>query len=232
MFQGLIIPTHTDLICKEVKIDQLSIKDSASRPLFLPMKCYNVKLDKECDYYLLYKFEDIRQDQIVVKTIRLMDIVLKQELIDTPIITYHVLPTSSRSGLIEIIPNCQTLFEIQKQFTIFNYILENNRDKALSADALRQRFLRSCAAYCVMTFLLGVGDRHLDNIMVTKSGYLFHIDYGFIIGSDPKPMNKPTMRITQDMVDAIGGSQSQYYQDFIELSHKIHDCLRRRLPVF
>ena len=242
VFANMKVPTNPNLLIKSVTIDSIRKGDSASRPIFIPLKCVNIKTGIPTDYILLYKFENVRKDLIVINTIRLMDIVIQAELPiyrdkscqETPIkiITYNVFPTSNKAGLIEIIPNCNTLYNIQKNFTILNYIIENNQGSGRSACELRQRFINSTAAYCVMTFLLGVGDRHLDNIMVNKQGYLFHIDYGFIIGEEPKPVKCPAMRLTGDMLDAIGGVNSKYYKDFVNLSKDIHLCLQKRLAVF
>jgi len=40
----------------------------------------------------------------------------------------------------------------------------------LSLDKAIEQFLLSCAGYCVATYVLGVGDRHSDNIMLRTNG--------------------------------------------------------------
>lgn len=48
---------------------------------------------------------------------------------------------------------------------------------------MRQRFAKSAAGYCVASYVLGLGDRHPDNIMVDDTGSFLHIDFGHFLGN-------------------------------------------------
>lgn len=182
-------------------------------------------------YRIMYKRDDLRKDAIVQNIINVMYLILKQETrLDIPLVTYRVLPTSSFDGLIEIVEDAHTLYSIIRDHSnILNFLHHYNGHRTLSE--ISGSFRESLAAYTVITFLLGVGDRHADNVMLTKDGILFHIDYGFILGKDPKPL-QPPMRLDHFMIEALGGTQTQQYEQFKQLCVIAFNCLRRHVSLF
>tara|TARA_B110000902_G_scaffold145425_1_gene167712 strand:- start:492 stop:1400 length:909 start_codon:yes stop_codon:yes gene_type:complete len=180
----------------------------------------------------MIKPEDLRKEYIIMNIIKIIDTILKTELdLDLHIITYNILPISEKFGFIEFISNASTIYDIkeEKKFSIQNFIIEKNPN--ITAHEMRNNFSKSCAAYCVITYLLGIGDRHLENIMITKEGYLFNIDFGYILGLDPKLLS-PKFRLTNEMIDAMGGSNSKYFHTFKQYCTTAFNCLRKHVDIF
>lgn len=225
-------PTNPFLDYELLDVKRVKQSNSNSRPLILPFSIKTL-MGTSLDKYILYKNEDLRKDKIVMNLIKLASMILKKEEdLDLGLITYEICPTTSSTGFLEMVPKSKTLYDIKEKLeqSINSFIDSHNDDIPVSV--LRSRFNKSCAGYCVITYLLGIGDRHLDNIMITEDGYIFHIDYGFILGADPKPMTKPKMRLTDDMVEAMGGTESKYYLEFKEISNRVYNCLRRHVGLF
>ena len=65
----------------------------------------------------------------------------------------------------------------------------------------------STAGYCVITYLLGIGDRHLENVMINNLGQFFHIDFGFMFGKDPH-WGQPPFRIRNEQIQVMGDKNS------------------------
>jgi len=226
-FVDTTFPTNPEKGSVKIISDEITVKTSITRPIMIPGISSNG--DK---IRILYKGEDVRKDKIMMDVIRLMNVILTNELgMDLNIVTYNVLACTSESGIIQIVDKSDTLYSITKKgVSLLNYALENNENVVVMD--LRKKFVRSCASYCVITFLLGIGDRHLENIMMTKDGQLFHIDYGFVLGYDPKPIDIPMMRISSEMINALGGENSKYFEDFKILCNQIYSCLRRHVNLF
>ena len=109
--------------------------------------------------------------------------------------------------------------------------LDRAAESAEFSETVLENFIRSCAGYCVISFLLGIGDRHLENLMLTTSGCLFHIDFEYILGNDPKPF-APPMRLSEQMVRCscacVHHQEHVFSRDCLCAQMQIH--IRMRTP--
>lgn len=100
-----------------------------------------------------------------------------------------------------------------------------SRQRSLNKECL-DNWTKSNAGYAIITFLLGIGDRHLENLMVTNDGRLFHIDFGFILGRDPKPF-PPPLKLRKEQVDAMGGTDHPRFAEFKTLCCTAYNIIRK-----
>jgi phosphatidylinositol 3-kinase len=147
--------------------------------------------------------DDLRQDQLVMMMIKLMDGLLKRASLDLCLTPYSVIATSPTSGMVEFVDGSIPVSQVLANYnnSIMQFFQACAPQKGAKYDMrpdVISNYVRSCAGYCVLTYLLGVGDRHLDNILITKAGHFFHIDFGFMFGRDPKPL-PPAFRLTREV---------------------------------
>ncbi|CDU24072.1 related to phosphatidylinositol 3-kinase [Sporisorium scitamineum] len=184
-------------------------------------------------YTLIFKNgDDLRQDQLVIQLFSLMDRLLRNENLDLKMTPYRVLATGSIDGMVQFVDSLSIAGILSAhQGSLLNFLRAHHpQPTSLSTygvDAtVFDTFIRSCAGYCVVTYLLGVGDRHLDNLLLSSDGHFFHVDFGYILGRDPKPF-PPPVKVCKEMVDAMGGTQSPHYARFKAFCYTAFTNLRK-----
>lgn len=187
----VISPLNPSFRCKAVRADKCKVMDSKMRPLWIVYHNSDINGD---DINIIFKNgDDLRQDMLTLQMLRIMDRIWKSHGHDFRMNPYSCISTDRRLGIIEVVLNAETIANIQKERGMFSatspfkkgsllaWLKEHNTTDEMLAKAV-QEFTLSCAGYCVATYVLGVADRHSDNIMVKKTGQLFHIDFGHILG--------------------------------------------------
>ncbi|XP_052235355.1 phosphatidylinositol 4-phosphate 3-kinase C2 domain-containing subunit beta-like isoform X2 [Dreissena polymorpha] len=197
--------------------------------------------------YAMFKVgDDLRQDMMTMQIIRIMDRLWLKEGLDLKMVTFSCLPTGPKRGFIEIITESETLRKIQvssgvtgsfKDRPIKDWLQKHNPTE-LEYKIAVENFTCSCAGYCVATYVLGVCDRHNDNIMLKETGHLFHIDFNKILGDAQMFGNIKRDRVkfvlTSDMAYVIndGDRQSDRFQHFIDMCVQAFNILRKNANLF
>lgn len=200
------------------------------------------------NYETIFKAgDDLRQDMLAIHMIRLMEKLWLREGLDLRMVTFDCIATNECQGLVEMVQNSETLRKIHQNSSfltgpfnpkaIDNYIRLWNTSELEYKTAV-DKFLHSCAGYSVATYILGICDRHNDNIMVTTSGHLFHIDFGKFLGDAQMlgsiKRDRTPFVLTSDMAYVINGGDrpSKKFQTFIELCALAFNIIRRNRNIF
>ncbi|XP_029206897.2 phosphatidylinositol 4,5-bisphosphate 3-kinase catalytic subunit beta isoform-like [Acropora millepora] len=183
-------PLDPSFKLRNLNVDQCKYMDSKMRPLYLVFE--NTDELGDLVRIIFKNGDDLRQDMLTLQLIRIMDRIWQNEGLDLGMIPYGCLSTGSNVGMIEVVYQAETLAKLQRRRggvtaafsrdSIWVWLQEYHATEESLTDAV-ERFTLSCVGYCVATYVLGVGDRHSDNIMVKNTGQLFHIDFGHILGN-------------------------------------------------
>ena len=214
----------------EVDLNSIDIKDSYTKPVVIS---FTIKKGEETEgIKLLFKKESVMNDVIVLNLMTLMDILLKENIDNKfGVVVYPTIPLTRTSGMIEIVDNAETVHSItMNDRTILQHILQKNENKVIG-DVL-DRYMYGLVSYTLHSYFLGLGDRHLQNIMITDDGVIFHIDFGYILGSDAYPLTFTDIKLCSGMLDVIGGSDGIRRQQYLDLCAKGIVVLRKYFNIF
>ena len=214
------------------------VMSSKKKPLMLWLQ--NAE-DEADDVIVMFKSgDDLRQDLMTLQMLRIMDSVWLRRGLDLRMKPYLCCATGDDTGMLEIVTDSVTINDINsekgggilgafKNSTIKAFLDENAKTEEQRRDA-HENFVRTCAGYCVATFVMGIGDRHSDNIMITRAGHLFHIDFGHFLGHFKAKFGIKRERapfvFTPAMAAAMGGRKSEGYTHFVRMSCQAFNILR------
>ncbi|CAG0901150.1 unnamed protein product, partial [Darwinula stevensoni] len=233
-------PLEPSARCEKLLVQKCKVMNSKNRPLWLVWSTSDMGAPP---IQLIFKNgDDLRQDMLTIHALRLMDRLWKHAGLDLRLSPYSCLGMDFRLGFIEVVPQSETLANIQKEkapvrsafskAALLSWLRDHNpREEDL--ETAIQEFTLSCAGYSVATYVLGIADRHSDNIMLRSNGQLFHIDFGHILGHFKEKFGIRRERVpfvlTKDFVYVVGrgsGRTSQEFQAFQTLCEKAYMVLR------
>uniref|UniRef100_T1J0V3 Phosphatidylinositol-4,5-bisphosphate 3-kinase n=1 Tax=Strigamia maritima TaxID=126957 RepID=T1J0V3_STRMM len=239
--QNFPSPLNSSCIFGKLLVKECKILDSAKRPLWLVFQNPDPMAEMllQANAVIFKNGDDLRQDMLTLQVIRIMDNIWQNEGLDLRMMPYACLATGKQVGMIEVVHNAKTVMGIQRKggkmaafqvdcTQLHKWIREKN--KGHKYDQAVKTFTYSCAGYCIATYILGIGDRNPDNIMI------FHIDFGHFLGHFKKKFGINRERVpfvlTEDFLCVIAKGaeypkKSKEFQAFQELCGKAYITLRR-----
>jgi len=170
--------------------------------------------------------DDCRQDVLALQMIAAFRGIFHNVGLDVYVFPYRVTATAPGCGVIDVLPNSISRDMLGREAVngLYDYFLSKyGNEDSLRFQQARSNFVKSMAAYSIISFLLQFKDRHNGNIMIDDAGHILHIDFGFCFDIAPGGVKfeRAPFKLTQEMIMVMGGSsEHQAYKWFEELCVK------------
>jgi len=170
--------------------------------------------------------DDLRQEVFVMQMIHYYKSVFAKENLPIWLFTYRILSTSKTTGLIELIKDATSIDALKKSEKfpakggLKQYFIETYGQGTESFKTAQRNFMSSLVGYSLVSYLLGLKDRHNGNIMIDTKGHLIFIDFGFAMGMAPGhefSFEKAPFKLVNDYMDVMGGPKSECFAEFKRL---------------
>lgn len=173
--------------------------------------------------------DDLRQEAFIMQLIQLCQEAFDLAGLELWVSPYQILATGRTTGIIEMVRNAMSFDALKKRpgygkGGLKEHLLRMTEYAADPAEALKSaqiNFVRSLAAYSLMSHFFLFKDRHNGNILMDTAGHVIHIDFGFVFGSAPGgsfslELSTP-FKITDEILDVMGGPKSPLFSEFVTL---------------
>lgn len=170
--------------------------------------------------------DDCRQDVLALQMIAAFRGIFHSVGLDVYVFPYRVTATAPGCGVIDVLPNSVSRDMLGREAVngLHEYFVSKyGNEDSLRFQAARNNFVKSMAAYSLISFLLQFKDRHNGNIMIDDAGHILHIDFGFCFDIAPGGIKfeRAPFKLTSEMVAVMGGNTShQSFKWFEELCVK------------
>lgn len=170
--------------------------------------------------------DDCRQDVLALQMIAAFRGIFHSVGLEVYVFPYRVTATAPGCGVIDVLPNSISRDMLGREAVngLYDYFVSKyGNEDSLRFQRARNNFVKSMAAYSVISFLLQFKDRHNGNIMVDDAGHILHIDFGFCFDIAPGGIKfeRAPFKLTGEMVAVMGGSTDhQSFKWFEELCVK------------
>jgi phosphatidylinositol 4-kinase A len=170
--------------------------------------------------------DDCRQDVLALQMISAFRGIFHNVGLDVWVFPYRVTATAPGCGIIDVLPSSISRDMLGREAVngLYDYFISKyGNEDSLRFQQARNNFVKSMAAYSVISYLLQFKDRHNGNIMIDDAGHLVHIDFGFCFDIAPGGIKfeRAPFKLTSEMVAVMGGgTEHQSFQWFEELCIK------------
>jgi phosphatidylinositol 4-kinase len=170
--------------------------------------------------------DDCRQDVLALQMIAAFRGIFNHVGLDVYVFPYRVTATAPGCGVIDVLPNSISRDMLGREAVngLYDYFVSKyGNEDSLRFQEARSNFVKSMAAYSVISFLLQFKDRHNGNIMLDDAGHILHIDFGFCFDIAPGGVKfeRAPFKLTSEMLAVMGGRiDHQAFKWFEELCVK------------